>query len=285
MTAKLFTGVIPAVVLLLATPMALGNDAPVTRPASSQTAPPTQPVDRSEPVLKKMSLEELLNVEVTSVSRQESTVGQSPAAITVLTPEMIRRSGATSIPGLFRMVPGMDVARLDTNKWAIGVRGFNARFQNDLLVQIDGRTLYNPIFSGVYWDTVDYPLEDIERIEIVRGPGASVWGANAVNGVINIITKSAKDTQGGLLVAGGGTAEIGFGEVRYGAKIGDNAYYRVYGKAFTRDDAFSPQSSDNPSGDSHSFFPECKSTPTSAPHGGWLQGTPLGESSGSRYIA
>ena len=202
------------------------------------TAP--EPVS-SGPKLSSLGLEQLLKIEVTTVSRTESTVGESPAAIFVITSEMIRRSGATTIPELFRMVPGMDVARIDNNKWAVGARGFNQRFAGNLLVQIDGRTLYNPIFSGVYWDTVDYPLEDIERIEVIRGPGASVWGANAVNGVINIITKSAKDTMGGRVSGGGGTEEQGFGEFKYGGKASDNLYYRVYGKGFNRDEQFSAQ--------------------------------------------
>jgi iron complex outermembrane recepter protein len=120
---------------------------------------------------------------------------------------MIRRSGATALPELFRMVPGMNVARIDGNKWAVSARGFNQRFQDKLLVQVDGRTVYTPAFSGVYWDTVDYPLEDVERIEIVRGPGASLWGANAVNGIINIITKPAANTKGGFVSGGAGTTE------------------------------------------------------------------------------
>ncbi|MDQ3815691.1 MAG: TonB-dependent receptor plug domain-containing protein, partial [Armatimonadota bacterium] len=214
-----------------------------TKPATSET----EPVKKASDAPEELSLEELLNTKVTTVSRQASTVGQSPAAIFVITPEMIRRSGATTIPELLRMVPGMDVARVDNNKWNISVRGFNGdRFQGKLLVQIDGRTLYNPIFSGVYWDTVDYPLEDIERIEVIRGPGASVWGANAVNGIINIITKSAKDTQGALLVAGAGNEERGFGTLRYGGKSSNESgdktsggmHYRVYAKGFNRDEQF-----------------------------------------------
>ena len=189
--------------------------------------------------LGELSLEDLGKIKVTTVSRQESTVQQSAAAITVITPEMIRRSGATTIPELFRMVPGMDVARIDGNKWAISARGFNDRFVGKQLVQMDGRTLYNPLTAGVYWDGVDYPLEDIDRIEIIRGPGGSLWGANAVNGVINIITKSAKDTQGGLLSGGGGTEERGFGQFRYGGKVGEDAYFRVYGKGFDREQQFS----------------------------------------------
>src|SRR5437667_283469 len=188
--------------------------------------------------LKKLSVEELMGVEVTTVSRRESTVGESPAAVFVITPEDIRRSGATTFPELFRMVPGMDVARIDNNKWAISARGFNDRFNGKLLVQVDGRTVYNPLSSGVYWDAVDYPLEDIERIEVIRGPGASVWGANAVNGIINIITKAAKDTQGGIFSGGGGTEERGFGAFRYGGTIGSDLYYRVYGKGFSRDRQF-----------------------------------------------
>src|SRR5213593_4240280 len=195
--------------------------------------------------LKKLSVEELMSVEVTTVSRRESTVGESPAAVFVITPEDIRRSGATTFPELFRMVPGMDVARIDNNKWAISARGFNDRFNGKLLVQVDGRTVYNPLSSGVYWDAVDYPLEDIERIEIIRGPGASVWGANAVNGVINIITKPAKESQGGLISGGGGTEEHGFGAFRSGGRIGNDTYYRVYGVGLSRDKQFAL------SGDSH----------------------------------
>ena len=189
--------------------------------------------------LAPLGLEKLMEMEVTTVTRTASTVGQSAAAVHVITQEDIRRSGVTTIPELFRRVPGMSVARIDNSKWAIGTRGFNARFQDKLLVQIDGRTVYNPLFSGVFWDAVDYPLEDIERIEVVRGPGASVWGANAVNGVINIITKSAKDTQGGLISGGGGTEERGFGEFRYGGTAADNLFYRIYGKGFDRDEQYS----------------------------------------------
>jgi len=195
--------------------------------------------------LKKMSVEDLMRVEVTTVSRQESTVGQSPAAIHVITQEDIRRSGATTFPELFRRVPGMDVARIDNNKWAVGVRGLNDRFQRFLLVQVDGRTVYSATFAGVYWDALDYPLEDIERIEVIRGPGASVWGANAVNGIINIITKSAKDTQGGLASGRGGSEDRGFGTLRYGGKITDDLTYRVYGKGFTRDEQFSQTGNPN----------------------------------------
>jgi iron complex outermembrane recepter protein len=188
--------------------------------------------------LKKLSVAELLNVTVTTVSRQDSTVGESPAAVYVITQEDIRRSGATTIPELFRRVPGMSVARVDANKWAVSARGFNDRFANKLLVQIDGRTVYSPIFSGVFWDTVDHPLEDIERIEVIRGPGASTWGANAVNGVINILTKSAAATQGGLLSGGGGSEERRFATIRYGGALRGGPAYSVYAKGFDRDESF-----------------------------------------------
>ena len=133
------------------------------------------------------------------------------------------------------MVPGLQVARIDANKWAITSRGFNGRFANKLLVLIDGRSVYTPLFSGVFWDIQDAMLEDVERIEVIRGPGATLWGANAVNGVINIITKQAKETQGGLVTAGAGTEERGFGSVRYGSKLNDATCYRVYAKYFDRD--------------------------------------------------
>src|SRR6202163_2438478 len=158
--------------------------------------------------LTEMSLEELMNEPVTSVSKKEQKLSQVAAAIFVITQEDIRRSGAMNIPDLLRMVPGLDVAQINSNTWAITARGFNLQFANKLLVLIDGRAVYTPLFGGVYWDTQDVPLEDIERIEVIRGPGGSVWGANAVNGVINIITKPAADTPGGLLVAGAGTQEL-----------------------------------------------------------------------------
>ena len=187
--------------------------------------------------LTKLSLEELMNVEVTSATKKEQKLSTVAAAIFVITQEDIRRSGATSIPEALRLVPGLSVARVDANKWAITARGFNSFFANKLLVLMDGRSVYTPLFSGVFWDVQDTVLEDIDRIEVIRGPAGSLWGANAVNGVINIITKSAKDTQGGLLSGGGGNEERGFGEFRYGAKVGDDVYFRVYGKYFNRDNA------------------------------------------------
>ncbi len=176
-----------------------------------------------------------MNLRVTSTARRPQTVAESAAAIFVITQDDIRRSGVTSIPEALRMVPGVEVARIDANKWAISARGFNGRFANKLQVMIDGRSIYTPLFSGVLWDAQDTVLEDIDRIEVVRGPGASLWGANAVNGVINIVTKRARDTQGSLLVAGGGTEERGFSTARYGGKFNDDTYYRAYAKYFNRD--------------------------------------------------
>lgn len=132
-----------------------------------------------------------MDIPVSTVTKQDSTVGQSPAAVFVISNEMIRRSGATCVPELLRMAPGVEVARVNSHAWAISIRGFNARFSNKLLVLVDGRVVYNQLYSGVYWDVQDMILEDIERIEVIRGPGGTLWGANAVNGVINIITKKA----------------------------------------------------------------------------------------------
>ena len=171
---------------------------------------------------------------VTTVSRRKSTVGKSPAAVFVITNQMIRRSGARSLPEVLRMAPGVHVSRINGAKWAIGMRGFAGRFTNNLLVQIDGRSVYTPLFAGVFWDTQNVLMEDIERIEVVRGPGGTVWGANAVNGVINVITKNAEDTQGTFVEAGGGS-ERAFGSARIGTQLGDNAWVRFYGKWYERD--------------------------------------------------
>lgn len=184
-----------------------------------------------------MSLEELLNLEVTSVSKKAEKRTEAAAAIFVLTNEDIKKSGATNIPDALRLVPGVNVAKLSASLWSVTARGFAGRFANKLLVLIDGRSIYTPLFSGVYWESHDVMLEDIDRIEVIRGPGGTLWGANAVNGVINIVTKRAEDTQGGLISAGAGTEERGFTSVRYGDKIGDKGHYRVYAKYLNRDDS------------------------------------------------
>jgi iron complex outermembrane receptor protein len=192
------------------------------------------------PDVTAMSVEDLMNVQVTSVSKRSQKLADAAAAIFVITQEDIRRSGATSIPEALRMVPGVQVARIDENKWAITSRGFNGRFANKLLVLIDGRSVYTPLFSGVYWNIQDVMLEDVDRIEVIRGPGATLWGANAVNGVINIITKPAKSTQSALAAAGGGTETLGSGSVRYGSSVRNNTYYRAYAKYFNVAESIDP---------------------------------------------
>jgi len=187
--------------------------------------------------LTELSLEELMNIEITSVSKKPEKLADAAAAVFVITQEDIRRSGVTSIPEALRMAPGINVARIDSNKWAVSSRGFNGRFANKLLVLIDGRSVYTPSFSGVHWEAIDMFLEDVDRIEVIRGPGATLWGANAVNGVINIITKHAADTQGGLIAMGAGTEERGFGGVRYGTDMGETTYGRFYAKGFKRDES------------------------------------------------
>ena len=184
----------------------------------------------------EMSLEDLLDAQVTSVSKKPQSLSDAAAAVFVISNEDLRRSGVTNVPDALRMVPGVYVARIDANKWAVTARGFNGRFANKLLVLVDGRTVYSPSFSGVYWEMQDVMLEDVERIEVIRGPGATVWGANAVNGVINIITRHAADTQGGLVALGAGSEEQGFAGGRYGARLGEGTYGRIYAKAFARDE-------------------------------------------------
>src|SRR5436190_22329399 len=186
-------------------------------------------IESSQPDLTALPIEKLMEMEVTITARKTEKLSQAAAAVSVITQEEIRRSGVTSIPEALRLVPGLEVARLDANEWAISARGFNDAFANKLLVLQDGRSIYTPLFSGVFWDVQGTMLEDIDRIEVVRGPGATLWGANAVNGVINIITKSAKETQGTLLTVGGGTEERAFAGVRYGDKFGQDAYFRIYG--------------------------------------------------------
>jgi iron complex outermembrane receptor protein len=187
--------------------------------------------------LTELSFETLMNIQVTSVSKKAEKMFEAASSVYVLTQEDIRRSGIMTVPELFRFVPGMQVAKLDGSKWAISSRGFNGQFSNKLLVLIDGRSVYSPLFGGVYWDEQDLVLEDIDRIEVIRGPGGTLWGANAVNGVINITTKHASETQGGYLRSAAGNEERGLGSFRYGGSAGENAHYRVYGKYFSRDDS------------------------------------------------
>jgi iron complex outermembrane receptor protein len=185
--------------------------------------------------LTEMSLEQLSNVMVTSVSRQEELLSGAAASITVISADDIRRSGATTLPEALRLAPNLQVARIDSRNYAVTARGFNNALENKLLVLIDGRTVYSPLFSGVFWDAQDVVLEDIARIEVISGPGSTLWGANAVNGVINVITRSAAETQGGLLSAGAGRRDRN-GAIRYGGAFSNGGHYRVYGKHAEDDD-------------------------------------------------
>jgi iron complex outermembrane receptor protein len=194
--------------------------------------PDTESVDQ----LKSLSIEQLMSVEVTSVSRHPEKLLRSASAIQVITQEDIRRSGATSLAEVLRLADNLEVAQKNSHDWAISARGFNTALANKLLVMIDGRTVYTPLFSGVFWDIQDYPLQDIDRIEVISGPGGALWGANAVNGVINIITKSAKDTQGAYVEGGGGNQLDGLVDARYGGSISSNTSFRVYGKYVDRAD-------------------------------------------------
>lgn len=188
-----------------------------------------------QPDLSQLSIEDLMNITITSASKKEQKLNETAAAVHIITQEDIRHSGMTSIPELLRMVPGLSVAQIDANSWAITARGSNGRFANRLLVLIDGRSVYTPTYSGVYWEVQDVMLEDIERIEVIRGPGATMWGANAVNGVINIITKRAQDTQNTLISTGLSLTDQRFAGVRYGGKLGSDGYFRAYGKYLLRD--------------------------------------------------
>ncbi len=184
--------------------------------------------------LELLSLDELLDLEVTSATKVPEKATDTPAAIYVITQEDLRRNSIQTIPEALRMVPGMHVYQIDANKWAVSARGFSSRFANKMLVMIDGRTVYSPLFSGVYWDVQDVMLEDIDRIEVIRGPGGTLWGANAVNGVINIISKDSADTQGGLVALQGETEQSGEVSTRYGGWLNDKTSYRLYGKYFNR---------------------------------------------------
>lgn len=188
----------------------------------------------SPAALKTLTLEELSQIEVTTPSRQPEQAFRSPVAIYVITGDEIRRSGVRTIPDALRLAPGVEVAQIDANKWSVGIRGFGSRLSRSVLVMIDGRTVYTELFAGTYWEVQNVMLEDVDRIEVIRGPGGTIWGPNAVNGVINIITKNSQDTQGWLASAGGGNVEQGFLNVRYGGNAGDNLTYRLYGMAFTR---------------------------------------------------
>ncbi|HEV2135671.1 MAG TPA: TonB-dependent receptor plug domain-containing protein [Terracidiphilus sp.] len=216
-----------AALVLLAAPLAVCAQ----RPPKNEQAQVQQ--------LKSLSLADLGNIQVTTVNKEPEDVWQTPAAVYVLTENDIRRSGATTLPNLLRTVPGVEVAQVQNNYWAVGIRGFGSQFSRGVLLLIDGRSAYTELFEGVYWDVQDVPLDDIERIEIVRGPGGTIWGANAVNGVINIITKDAHDTQGALATGLSGHVNRFNGTLREGLHHRD-FYYRVYAHAFLREPAIDP---------------------------------------------
>lgn len=224
------------------TPQALAPSALATAlmlcPAGHAAA--MQDVASATGALKRLSIEELMDIEVTSVSRTAETLSSAAAAVSVVTNEDIRRSGATTIPEALRGVPGLHVARRNSNSWAVSSRAFSSINTEKLLVLSDTRSIYTPLLSGVSWDVQDYLMEDIERIEVIRGPGASLWGSNAVNGVINITTKHARNTQGALLSATVGTEEQGSAAARYGGKFGESGFFRVFGQFSERDATFHP---------------------------------------------
>lgn len=184
-----------------------------------------------------IDLDQLLEVHVSSPSKKEQSLSDVPSAITVIRGEALVRMGVTTLAEALRCVPGVQVARVSAHSWAISVRGFNDTFSNKLLVLIDGRSVYSPIHSGVFWDVQDVMVEDIDRIEVIRGPGGALWGANAINGVINVITKRASETRGGLVTAGAGSEERAFGDVRYGLGAGTNGSARVYARYANHDDS------------------------------------------------
>ena len=197
--------------------------------AADSAAKPT-----SAPDLSRLSIEELADIEISSVSKRAEPLAEAPASVYVITREQIRRYGATSIPEILRLAPNLQVARVDSSQYAITARGFNSTTANKLQVLIDGRSVYTPLFSGVFWDVQDTLIADIDRIEVISGPGGTLWGSNAVNGVINIITRNSRDTLGGLASIGGGPDNSG-ASIRYGAKLGEETTYRAYAKGFGRE--------------------------------------------------
>lgn len=198
----------------------------------------TSHIANSNPIdITSLTLEELMEIEITTASKISQKKEDVPAAVSVITQEDIRRSGATNIADILRMVPGVNVAKINPSAYGVSIRGFNDLFANKLLVLLDGKTVYNPIFSGVFWERIDTILEDIDRIEVIRGPGASIWGANAVNGIVNIITKDSKDTKGFLGSFSSGTEDRHILQLRYGDSIGSNGSYRIYFKNREVDDS------------------------------------------------
>src|SRR5258706_1755662 len=199
--------------------------------ARAQSVPPTVRE------LAELSLEQLANLQITSVSKRRERLADAPASVFIITAEDIRRSGAVTLPEALRLAPNLQVARASSSAYSITARGVMNTAANKMLVLIDGRSVYSPLFAGVFWDVQDVMLEDVERIEVISGPGGTLWGVNAMNGVINVITRSAKDTVGGLLAAHGDNLDAS-GELRYGTALGDHGHLRLYGKYFDREHTF-----------------------------------------------
>jgi iron complex outermembrane recepter protein len=230
-----------SVILLCLTETTHAQNAPATlsEPTPTQAGDTPKNDSLKNKDILDLDIEQLANVPVkvptvmetlvTSPSRTPEPIGRTPAAIYVVTNEMIRRCGARNVPEVLRTVPGVQVARINASTWAISIRGFNGRFSNKLLVQIDGVAIYSPLHSGVFWEREPVMLEDVERIEVIRGPGGTTWGNNAVNGIINITTKSSKDTKGLYAEGGGGNEHRQFGSLRAGGQAGENVTYRVWG--------------------------------------------------------
>jgi iron complex outermembrane recepter protein len=230
-TSKLVQTVFLFVMLIVASTAPSHAEAPEADPTGADSS--------ASASLKQLSLAELGNLEVTTTSKEPEEVWKTAAAIYVLTQDDIRRSGATSIPDVLRLVPGVEVAQVNSNIWSVGIRGFGSAFSKSVLVMIDGRSVYTPMFAGVYWDVQNLLLSDVERIEVIRGPGGTIWGSNAVNGVINIITKSAEHTRGSYVSYTGGNIEQSSGAVRYGGSYGAMDY-RAYAMGFARSPEFHP---------------------------------------------
>ncbi len=219
----------PALRILLALAGGLG---PAAAAQEAITPPRADEIDPQKAA--QLSIEELMGLEVTSVAGVEEQVFKSAAAIAVITGDEIRRTGHRTLADALRLAPGVFVGQIGTSAWSVGPRGFNGGLANKTLVLMDGRRVYDPLQGGTFWDVQDVLLEDLDRIEVIRGPGATLFGANAINGVINIVTKSSKDTQGLFLEAGAGSFERGFGSVRYGGKFSDNAHFSLWAKYFNR---------------------------------------------------
>jgi iron complex outermembrane receptor protein len=220
---------------LVALAAGLGLSALVSSAAGQTDAALPPPSD-----LKKLSVEELMDIDVSSVSMHPEKLFDSASAVQVITADDIGQSDATSLPEALRLASNLEVAQVDSRQWAISARGFDNLFADKMLVLIDGRSVYTPLFAGVYWDVQNTMLEDLDRIEVISGPGATQWGSNAVNGVINVTTKTAQDTQGGLLITGLGSELQALAEVRYGGQIAPGLYYRVYAMDFDRGDSTLP---------------------------------------------